>query len=88
MEFGYSHDTSGLQDTYEILSYAARARSRALGVQPVSGFSSSRNSTNLEDFGYDDSHYSHSRQFRSNIIDEQSYWNRIKEICNGFPSGN
>ena len=28
---------------------------------------------------YDDSHYCHSREFRSNIVDEWAYWRKVME---------
>ena len=34
-------------------------------------------SRDLAGYGYDEKLYSHSRQFRSNIIDEQKYWTRF-----------
>ncbi len=77
LAFGYSHDSNGMNDTYEILAYAARARAKPLGTLPsISGFTH----TNLTEFGYNKRHYSHSRQFRSNIVDEKQYWSRVKEI--------
>ena len=78
LSFGYSHDSVGLNDTYEIFAYAARARAKPLGTLPeVSGFVT----IDLKGFGYNHRHYSHSRQFRSNIIDEALYWGFIKEKC-------
>lgn len=63
-------------DTPEIFSYCAESRASALGVQTqVNGF----NLFNLHGLGYDDAHYSHSRQFRSNIVDEQDYWKQVME---------
>ncbi len=69
-------------DTFEIFSYAAEARGSALGVQ-----------TSMNDFttfnlraaplNYDQRHYSHSRQLRSNIVDEKPYWATVKQDC-GF----
>ena len=65
---------------FEIYSYAAQARSRALGVlSGIAGFSS----FNLQGFGYNSAHYSHSRQFRSNIVDEKGYWSKVTTDC-GF----
>lgn len=69
-------------DTYEIFSYAAQAREAALGVQ-----------SNINDFAlvnlqggalnYGRQRYSHSRQFRSNIVDEKAYWVSVCRRC-GF----
>ncbi len=64
------------EDTYTIFSFCARSRSLALGAvdTPVDGFTGE---TNLKNFGFDWQHYSHSRQFRSNIVDERVYWRRV-----------
>ena len=52
------------------------SRSLALGAVDVqvTGF---EGETNLKDFGYDKEHYSHSREFRSNIVDEWEFWKRV-----------
>jgi hypothetical protein len=62
------------EDHYEIFSYCAESRSKALGaVQAPSGFSpQSKDLFTL--FGFDEKAYSHSRQFKSNIVDEMGYW--------------
>jgi hypothetical protein len=57
---------------FEIFARCAESRSRALGTQAVvGGFGTTRN---LQDWGYNNAHYSHSREFRSNIADEWSFW--------------
>ncbi|ABQ27194.1 Ig-like domain-containing protein [Geotalea uraniireducens] len=64
-------------DRYEIFSRIIQSRVKALGATsktPLKGFEKSRN---LKKFGYDDKHYSHSKEFRSNIVDEQGYWKAI-----------
>jgi len=33
----------------------------------------------IEDFGYDWHHYSHSKQFRSNIVDETLFWRQVAD---------
>lgn len=67
-------------DRFEIFARCAESRSQALGrVSSVSGFSRCQN---LEDYGYDHQHYSHSRQFRSNIVDEWPYWAAVKTDFN------
>lgn len=68
-------------DKFEIFSYAAEARGSALGVQ-----------VRMNDFdtfdlsawplNYTNAHYSHSRQLRSNIVDEMAYWNNVITTCN------
>ncbi|MCK4537118.1 MAG: alpha/beta hydrolase, partial [Desulfuromonadales bacterium] len=60
-------------DRYEIFAYGAESRSKALGaVLAPPEFST--DSKDLADFGYNKERYSHSRQFRSNIVDEMGYW--------------
>ena len=69
-----------MKDTYEILSYAAEAWGKPLGIVPsANGFTDNVDLNALVQ--YNALHYSHSRQFRSNIIDEKQYWEKIKEIC-------
>lgn len=66
---------NGPDDRYEIFAYCAPSWSQALGrVANVAGF---KRQQNLKAFGYDDTHYSHSREFRSNIIDEGRFWLRV-----------
>jgi len=69
-------------DTFEIFSYAAEARGSALGVQSAMDDFSTFNLRGAP-LNYDQAHYSHSRQFRSNIVDEWEYWNTVKQDC-GF----
>lgn len=60
-------------DRFLIFSFAAPAWSEPLGgeADPVAGFAESRN---LQFIGFDEAHYSHSKQFRSNIVDEWTFW--------------
>ena len=59
-------------DRFEIFARIVESRSRALGREPsVAGFGTARN---LKDLGYNEQHYSHSREFRSNVADEWSFW--------------
>ena len=48
----------------------------ALGAIPghVAGFTGE---TDLHTFGYNNKHYSHSKEFRSNIVDEIEYWKQV-----------
>lgn len=68
---------------FMIWSYDAESRSRALGQTTNPEF----NGWNLHDdpgaggMGYDGQHYSHSREFRSNIADEWNFWNRVFSTC-------
>lgn len=57
---------------FEIFAQIVESRSRALGTESaVNGFGIHRN---LEDWGYNAAHYSHSREFRSNVADEWLFW--------------
>jgi len=73
------------EDRYKIFAFCAESYSKALGATTgrtssyvkVLGF----NDFDLEHnelLSYDDLHYSHSREFRSNIVKEWMYWNKIK----------
>ncbi len=65
-------------DRYEIFSFCAESRTYTLGAESesVSWF---QKEINLENklYNFDDKHYSHSRQFLSNIQKEWSYWKQI-----------
>lgn len=69
---------------YEIFSYCAESRVRALGAISATGWDGN---FNLHDppLNYDDEHYSHSREFRSNIVDERPYWKQVMADCNFTP---
>ena len=74
------HMTSELE-RYEIFSFCAESRSGALGAVygPVENF----DEFNLQIPGldYDHERYSHSRQFRSNIVKEWKYWDQFYRDC-------
>ncbi len=71
-------------DLYRIFSYIAESRSRALGTQNIN--EANINSKNLFDaFNFNDEHYSHSRQFRSDVIKESKYSAEVVKNC-GFDS--
>lgn len=62
-------------DRYEIFARCAESRARALGREgTVAGFGIFRN---LQLWGYDGQHYSHSREFRSNIVTEWPFWSSV-----------
>ena len=70
-------------DRYEIFARCAESRALPLGqIVPtpehpvVAGFTTERD---LTDLGYDGAHYSHSKQFRSNIVDEWQFWGLAAE---------
>ena len=68
-------------DAFTILSYAAEAWGKPMGiVASVAGFTNGLNLRSSSLF-YNSFHYSHSRQFRSNIVDEHAYWHEVLEKC-------
>jgi pimeloyl-ACP methyl ester carboxylesterase len=62
---------------YVIFSYMAESRSTALGTWDCGKTIINNTSLDLQ-FGYDDQHYSHSRQFRSNVLDENAFWKKVR----------
>lgn len=68
------------ENRYEIFSFGAESRTKALGAaNPPAALAGK--SRNLETWEYDDKHYSHSKQFRSNIVDEMPYWKSFALDC-------
>ena len=65
---------------YEVFSYCEQSRVVALGCVDPTGWQSSLDLTDAP-LGYNDAHYSHSREFRSNIVDEKAYWDRVWQDC-------
>jgi hypothetical protein len=66
-------------DRFEIFARVAESRSRALGRESsVNGFGTARN---LQNWGYNAAHYSHSREFRSNVADEDLFWTAVRSDC-------
>jgi Alpha/beta hydrolase of unknown function (DUF900). len=67
-------------ERHMIFSYCAESRSKALGQAKlgVDGFTGFDLNDVLE---HDDSHYSHSREFRSNVADEWRFWERVFGDC-------
>lgn len=66
-------------DKYKIFAYIAESRVKALGTQII-GTIPSRSNINLENYGFDSKHYSHSKQFRSNIVSERNYWQKVLRL--------
>ena len=65
------------QSTFEVFARCAQARSKALGQErSVSGFGTCRD---LQEWGYDTKRYSHSREFKSNVADEDPFWSAFIE---------
>lgn len=74
------HQTQHLMDEterYRIFAYCAESRSRALG-QLVNGITGFTSWNFKEQMGYDDQHYSHSREFRSNVAAERVFWLKVR----------
>jgi hypothetical protein len=62
-------------DTYEIYSYIAEARSNALGAESrTRGMIQAMVNLNIAPYNYGDRDYEHSAQFRSVIMKRSSYW--------------
>jgi hypothetical protein len=71
-------------EKYQIFSYCAESRVKALGQVRNGAFAQNRNlADGSSGMQYDDQHYCHSRQFRSNIVAERAYWRRVTGDC-GF----
>lgn len=72
-----SEDLRFEENRYEIFARCAESRSWPLGqVGQIRDFT---RLWNLTGFGYNGEYYSHSRQFRSNIIAEWQYWHAVRE---------
>lgn len=67
-------------DCYRIYAYAAESRTYAIGTDLVNGVFSGFDLESVTP-KYNEAHYSHSREFRSNIVDEKPYWERLKGDC-------
>ncbi|MBU0677780.1 MAG: hypothetical protein KJ626_06655 [Verrucomicrobia bacterium] len=77
------------RERYQIFSYCAESRVKALGQLPNSLFDTNGNwnlSSSSGGMGYNDNHYSHSKQFRSNIVDQWAYWSRVMSDCSFISS--
>lgn len=75
---GYAADRIDLlfpNDKYEIFGRILQSRVKALGasMRSIIGFEGGRD-LSADEYAFDDTHYSHSRQFRSYIANEQPYW--------------
>ena len=69
---------------YKVFSYCAESRVKALGTQDLAGgFDGRCLALRTSTFLFDASHYSHSRQFRSNVAAENLYWAQVFGDC-GF----
>ncbi|WP_041245489.1 LVIVD repeat-containing protein [Geotalea uraniireducens] len=66
-------------DRYEVFSRIIQSRAKAIGAvsSAINNFYNDNNKDLKVLFDYDTKHYSHSRQFRSTIIQEKGYWKAI-----------
>ncbi|TLM69003.1 MAG: alpha/beta hydrolase [Deltaproteobacteria bacterium] len=64
------------ENRYEIFSFCAQSWTCALGAERKPSLTMT-GIVDLSGFSYDRSRYSHSRQFRSNIVDEENYWRKF-----------
>ena len=71
------------RERYMTFAYAAESRSRALGQTENLRFRgwNLEKPVSLGGMGYSRHHYSHSREYRSNIVEEWIYWQKVKETC-------
>lgn len=67
-------------ERYQVFSYCAESVSKALGQAGLNlEFSLHRDLNDL--FRYDGEHYSHSKEFRSNLPEEWEFWVKIVKDC-------
>ena len=74
---GSNCEVQDVVDTHLIFSFIAESWATALGVNGVNGFTS----YDLQLLGFNNRHYSHSRQFRSDITKERHYWEQVLVKC-------
>jgi len=70
-------NNADLRTRYEVFSYCAESRLRALGQASSPGFPHMNRNLETVPLNYDDKHYSHSREFRSNITRERAFFEYI-----------
>ena len=70
-----------------VFAYCAESRSKALGQAKlgVAGFTGFDLNATLK---HDKTHYSHSREFRSNVAAEEPFWKRVFVDCGFIKAGN
>ncbi len=72
--------STNVSERYQVFSYALESRARALGQASNAAFGArNRNLQLIIVPRYNDKHYSHSRQFRSNAIEERNYYEKLME---------
>ncbi|MBU0673009.1 MAG: alpha/beta hydrolase [Proteobacteria bacterium] len=78
-------DFTKKEERYQIFSYIAESRVKPLGAMAVGGGFSGKNINLKKEFNFTKRHYSHSRQFRSNLVTERNYWLKVMNVS-GFGS--
>ena len=67
------------EDTHKIFSFVAQAWGSPIGTNDKTTCFEKHTNLNIMGFGGD--HYSHSKQFRSNIMTVREYWNCVFDDC-------
>ncbi len=68
------------EDTFEIFSFAVQSRSWALGtIGKTDRVNNFGDHVDLETMGFDNTHYSHSKEFRSNLPNMLRFWKQLRK---------
>jgi len=70
--------STDLRERYQVFSYDVESRSKALGQASNSGFGYDNFNLGAGPLGYG---MAHSRQFRSNIIEQKPYYDKVMQDC-------
>ena len=67
------------KDTFEILAHCVKSRSDALGAVPgnINGWVGEGVDLRDSKYNFNDTRYSHSKQFRSNVAEVWNYWTQV-----------
>lgn len=74
-------NNADLRTRYMVFSYCAESRSRALGQAENTAFAFINRNLKADPLNYNDAHYSHSKQLRSNIVDQLAYYQYLYSDC-------
>ena len=75
-----NHCSARLEDSYTIFSFIAQAWGPPIGTNDKT--TCFNKNINLKDINFWGDHYSHSKQFRSNIQTMGAYWKMVLDDCN------
>ena len=75
-----NHRSDQLEDTHTIFSFIVQAWGRPIGTNDKTTCFSKH--SNLQEINFGGDHYSHSKQFRSNIQTMGRYWEMVFDDCN------